>query len=188
MDSIRVAVFIDNSNIFHNIRKFRQSDPAWTSLYNPLTLAEKLTGNRKLVYVGFYCVRPPSYLLGGGDEDKKRYRTTVRYYSEVEKLPLVEVKYGDLKGTRGSLQEKNVDTQLSTDMVTMAALDKYDTAILISNDGDYVSAVGNTKQFSKKIEVVFFRNSLSMALRKVCDLTRRARRPYFESLLNKSAM
>lgn len=41
----------------------------------------------------------------------------------IEKLsPLLQVKYGDLRGSKGNLQEKNVDTQLATDMVTMAAL------------------------------------------------------------------
>ena len=69
-----------------------------------------------------------------------------------------------MKGTRGQLQEKNLDTQLATDMVTMAALDKYDVAILVSNDGDYKSAIENTKLFNKKIENLFFKGSLSMAI------------------------
>ena len=67
-------------------------------------------------------------------------------------------------------------------MVAMAALNKYDVAILVSNDGDYKSAVENTKKFNKKIEVVFFKGSLSMALRSVCDITRRVRRSYFVKL------
>ncbi|MBU4223732.1 NYN domain-containing protein, partial [Patescibacteria group bacterium] len=69
----------------------------------------------------------------------------------MEKLPNVSIKFGDLRGTKGQLQEKNLDTQLATDMVTMAALDKYDVAILVSNDGDYKSAIENTKIFNKKI-------------------------------------
>jgi len=181
-DLKRVAVFIDNSNVFKNIYRIRESDKSWVCLYNPLKLSQKLAGQRDLVYVGFYCVRPPSYLLAGNEEDIKRHSTSQKYYSKIEKLHSVEVKYGDLRGSRGSLQEKNVDTQLATDMVTLAALDKYDVAIIISNDGDYKSAVENTKKFNKKIEVVFFKGSLSMLLKEKCDLTRRARRSYFERL------
>jgi uncharacterized LabA/DUF88 family protein len=82
-----------------------------------------------------------------------------------------------LRGSKGNFQEKNVDTQLATDMITMAALGKFDTAILISNDGDYISAVKNVKEsFLKRVEVLFLMNRLSMALRHVCDITRRARR------------
>ena len=74
MDNLkRIAIFIDNSNVFHYIHDIRQTDPSWVCLYNPLILAEKIAGNRKLVYVGFYCVRPPSYLLNGTPSDKRRY-------------------------------------------------------------------------------------------------------------------
>ena len=143
----RVAVFIDNSNVFHHIYDIRKADKSWVALYNPLILAQKLAGNRNLVFVGFYCVRPPSYLLSGSQEEQKKYNLTQRYYGQIEKLPNVSIKFGDLKGTKGQLQEKNLDTQLATDMVAMAAFDKYDVAILVSNDGDYKSAIVNTKLF-----------------------------------------
>jgi len=103
----RVAVFIDNSNVFHYIYNIRKSDKSWVCLYNPLILGQKLVGDRNLVYVGFYCVRPPSYLLGGNAREQERYNITQKYYGEIEKLPSVSIKYGDLKGTRGQLQEKN---------------------------------------------------------------------------------
>lgn len=178
----RVAVFIDNSNVFHYIYDIKKTDKSWVCLYNPLILAEKLAGNRNLVYVGFYCVRPPSYLLNGTQEEQWRYNLTQKYYGEIEKLPNVSIKFGDLKGTRGQLQEKNLDTQLATDMVTMAALGKYDVAILVSNDGDYKSAIENTKLFNKKIENLFFKGSLSMAIDGKCDIKRRARRSFFVKL------
>lgn len=180
----KVAVFIDNSNVFRNLHDMKMTDPSWVCFYNPLKLAEKLAGSRELVHIGFYCVRPPAYLLEEGEKGIKKHSTALRYYAAIEKLsPLLQVKYGDLRGSKGNLQEKNVDTQLATDMVTMAALGKFDTAILISNDGDYVSAVKNVKEsFLKKVEVLFLMNRLSMALRQVCDITRRARRSHFEKL------
>ncbi|MBU4285062.1 NYN domain-containing protein [Patescibacteria group bacterium] len=179
----KVAVFIDNSNVFKIIQYLRKSDPKWISLYDPLKLAEKLVGNRNLAYVGFYCVQPPSYLLGEDEWHIKIYKITQKYYSEIEKMPLVHVKYGNLRGPKGSLQEKNVDTQLATDMVAMAATGAYNTAIIVSNDGDYESAVNLVKNtFGKKVEVVFFKGRLSMNLEKSCDVKRRARRSFFELL------
>jgi len=79
----RAAVFIDNSNVFHHIYDIRKTDKSWVALYNPLILAQKLAGNRNLVYVGFYCVRPPSYLLNGTQEEQNRYNLTQRYYGEI---------------------------------------------------------------------------------------------------------
>ena len=180
--AIRVAVFLDNSNIFHRINTIKLSDPSWISFYDPLFLSKTLSRERSLVYIGFYCVYPPSYLLDGSEREKYKYNQTIKYYKAVEKLSSVEVKYGDLKGTAGSLQEKNVDTQVATDMVMMAALNKDDVAILISNDGDYLSAVKNTKVFNKRIELGFFRGSISMALMKECDLAIRMRKGYFREL------
>lgn len=177
---MKVSVFIDNSNIFKTIKKVKEIDNRWNYFYDPLELGKKLAGNRELVAVKFYCVHPPAYLLGEDEAHKNKYIITERYYAAIEKLPLVEVKYGDLKGGKGDTQEKNLDTQLSSDLVADAALSKFDVAILVSNDGDYVSAAKNAKQFGKKIEVIFFRGRCSMNLKQVADINRRARLSYFQ--------
>lgn len=179
---MKVAVFIDNSNTFKNIKRIREADPDWVCLYDPLKLAQKLAGNRELVSVRFYCVQPPAYLLKEDEEHIRKYKIAMKYYAAVEKLPLVEVKYGDLRGIRGEMKEKNVDTQISIDLVTGAAFNKFDVAILVSSDGDCVSAVENVKKFGKKVELVFFKGSISMNLKKSCDVPRRARRSYFQPL------
>jgi len=177
---MKVAVFIDNSNTFKNIEKIRKNgDKSWVSFYDPLKLAQKLSGNRELVSVNFYCARPPVYLLKEDEWHRKIYSLTIKYYTAVEKLPLVEVKYGHLQGSKGSIKEKNLDTQLSIDIAKKAAFGEYDVAIIVSSDGDYVSAVQTAKEFSKRVEVCFFRGSLSMNLRKHADLTKRARKSYF---------
>ena len=68
-------------------------------------------------------------------------------------------------------------------MVAHAALGQYDTAILVANDGDYLSAITNAKKLGKRVELLFFRGYLSGALKKSCDLTRRARKSFFELLI-----
>lgn len=52
----------------------------------------------------------------------------------------------------------------------------------MSNDGDYVSAVEAIKQLGRKIELVYFKKSLSWDLRRVCHIARRVRRSFFEEL------
>lgn len=183
MNQDRVAIFIDNSNIFHNLYDLRKIDLNWVCLYDPIWLAQRLAGNRKIVYIGFYCTRPPSYLLDDGGYNEERHKKTMQYYSAIEKLPGVSIKFGYLKGHKGDLQEKNLDTQIATDLISMAALNHYDVAIIVSNDGDYVSAAENARtNFKKRIESGFFKGNSSMNLRKVCDLSRRLRRSYFKKL------
>lgn len=181
----RVSVFIDNSNVFKNIYSIKNDtkDFSWVSLYDPLKLGQVLAGSRKLEKVFFYCVPPPSWLLQGNQKDKDRHATAMKYYAAISKLPNVEIKYGYIQGGKNDPHEKNVDTQLSTDMVTEAALNKYDVAILVSNDGDYMSAAENTKKLGKKVELLFFRGYISGALKQVCDVTRRARKSYFQPIV-----
>lgn len=94
----------------------------------------------------------------------------------------MNVKFGNLTGGKGSTVEKNLDTQLCTDLVKGAALGTFDVAILVTNDGDFVSAITTAKEFGKGVELVFFKNGLSMALKQVADITRRARRIFFQKL------
>jgi len=183
MTSDRIAVFIDNSNTFHYLSDLRKIDPKWVCLYNPLTLAQKLAGQRNIVYIGFYCVRPPSYLLKENGYSQERYKKTMQYYDAIEKMPKITIKYGSLKGSPKDITEKNLDTKISTDLVKMGALNEYDVAVLVSNDGDYVSPVESVKDsFKKRVEVAYFKGKLSMNLRKVCDLGRRLRQSYFKKL------
>lgn len=179
----RVAVFIDNSNVLLTIKRLQRAGAHyWNSLYCPKTLAEKLAGARTLAYIGFYCAPPPAFLLSGDDADKNRYAMAMKYYGLVEKLGNVGVHYATVNGSRGSLQEKNLDTKLTADMVGMAAQNKYDTAILVSNDADFVSGAQVAQSLGKKVEVVYFKGFGSMELRQKCDLPRIAKPSFFEKI------
>jgi uncharacterized LabA/DUF88 family protein len=178
----RVAIYIDHSNVHHLLCDMRKIDSLWVKWYNPLTLAMKLVGNRELVEVNFYCAPPPPYLLQEGKRSQKQYWKQMSYYGEVEKLPKVNLKYARLSGVKGDLHEKNLDTQLSTDLILSAAANNYDTAIIISNDGDFVSAVAGVMQLGRKIELAYFKGSVSWELKKACNITRRLRRGFFEEL------
>jgi uncharacterized LabA/DUF88 family protein len=180
----KIAVYIDNSNVFRSIHRIRNDikDFSWIALYDPLKLGQILAGNRELQKVNFYCVPPPPWLLADGPDKKVKHALAMKYYATVAKLPNVEVKYGYMQGDMTNAIEKNVDTQLATDMVADAALNMYDTAILISSDGDYMSAVQNVKRLGKRIELVFFPGCISGALKQVCDVKRRARKSYFQPI------
>jgi len=106
----------------------------------------------------------------------------MQYYGLVSKLDGMTMKYGTVMGTRGRLTEKNLDTQLVADMVIMAARNEFDIAILVSNDGDFVSAVRPVKELGKRVEILYFKGEVSMALKRECDIARRARPSYFARL------
>jgi len=183
MNPTRVAVFIDNSNVYKYLSGLKKIDQKWICLYNPLKLAQKLAGDRNLVDVFFYCTPPPSQMLKTTD-GKNKYLIQTQYYAEIQKLSGVEIKFGNLQGAGRELKEKNLDTQLTANMISLAAQNAFDTAILVSNDRDYVSALDPTKNiFGKKIELVYFKGFISNSLLRLADIPRRARQSFFERLI-----
>lgn len=182
VSSKRVAIFIDYTNVWYRLVQMTQSDPNWKKWYDPYKLANHLVGNRQLEKIYFYCAPPPAYLLQDGPNGISKYWKQISYYEEIKKLPKVELKYATLNGVRGDIHEKNLDTQLCTDLIMKSMSNEFDVAMLISNDGDYVSAVEAVKTLGRKIELLYFKKKCSMDLRKICDVPRRARRSHFEEL------
>ncbi len=178
----RVAVFIDHSNVFHRLCEVQRVDSLWQTWYNPSKLAIKLAGNRELIGVYFYCSPPPPYLLAEGEKEKNKYWKQISYYEVVKRLDKIQLKYGRITGVKGDLHEKNLDTQLNTDMLVLATQNQYDTAILVSNDGDYESVLQGVKDLGRKIELAYFKHKVSWNLKRAADVSRKMRRSYFEKL------
>ena len=179
----RVAVFIDNSNVLQSIKSLQKTGQFWwNSLYCPKHLAEKLAGNRQIVYIGFYCAPPPAFLITGNEVDQNRYKLAMKYYGIVEKTEGITVHYATVNGTQGNLQEKNLDTKLTADLVGMAAQNKFDTAILVSNDADFVSGMTVAQTLGKKVEIVYFKGMGSMELRQKADVPRKTKPVFFKKI------
>ena len=174
--SKRVTVFIDNSNTYKYLAGLHRVDPNWCKRYDPLVLAQKLVGGRDLIKVMFYCAPPPITLQRSNPQ---AYKDQLAFYAAIALLPKVEVKYATLTMNSGAYSEKNLDTQMTADMAVMAATNQYDTAIIVSNDGDFVSAAQTAKTLGRRVEVAYFPGSLSMDLNRASDQVRRLRNSYF---------
>ncbi len=55
-------------------------------------------------------------------------------------------------------------------MLTLGFNNAYDTAIIVSGDGDYIHAVDRLKALGMSVEVAIFENVLSPELRRAVDL------------------
>ena len=76
------------------------------------------------------------------------------------KVPRLQFqRFGYLKTELDNLKfrgEKGVDVRLATDLILLK--DIYDTAIIVSGDGDYIPAVAAIKSFGKSVVTVSFKN------------------------------
>jgi len=58
---------------------------------------------------------------------------------------------------------------MAGDLIKGAFKNTYDTAILVSGDGDFVPAVKIVQEEGKKVENIYFKKSASTNLKQNCD-------------------
>jgi len=61
--------------------------------------------------------------------------------------------------------EKKVDINIAIDVISLAYEDAYDTAVLVSGDGDFLPVVKKVKELDKNVELWAFKYSLANTLR-----------------------
>jgi len=57
---------------------------------------------------------------------------------------------------------KKVDIKIVNDIISLTYKNLYDTAVLVSGDGDFVPLVRKLKELDKNVEVWAFRYSLAI--------------------------
>jgi uncharacterized LabA/DUF88 family protein len=166
----RVYVFIDGGNLYKSMKIHIN----WTSI-NIQKFSEYLCGeNRRLVKICYYNA-PVNQ-----NENPLVYKEQQRFFSALRKTSYLELRLGNLrkrekeylcskcneKTTITYFVEKGVDVRLAVDLLQYAFDDQYDTAILVTQDGDFVPAVQEVQRLHKKIENAHFEKS---HLSSVCD-------------------
>ena len=154
----RVVIFIDGSNFYHALKGC-----FGTAAIDFAKLATLLAGSRKLVRIYYYNA-PINQA-----EEPDKFRNQQRFFNQLRLVPYLDLKLGRLEKRRGTVVEKGVDVNIAVDMLRLAYKDTYDTAILISGDGDFAAAVEAVKDLGKHVENAFPRKGWSRHLRNACD-------------------
>ena len=159
----RVMIFID-AGYWHKCLEdnFKRADVCLDKV------VIKLLRRRRLVRTYFYTAkieRPPNDYWKGRQADQQKLLTALAHE------PFVEVRLGRLKFTAEDEvpRQKGVDVLLALDMLRFALKGNYDTAILVSGDGDFADIVRMVKDEGRKVEVVTFLGSRAHALLEACD-------------------
>jgi uncharacterized LabA/DUF88 family protein len=159
----RITIFVDNSNIFKGFQK-----------YNVHADYEKLKAliirGRKLDAIYLYegVVYPLS-------PEKKRW------YELLSDRSGYIIKTSFDKIVNNEAIEKKVDINIAIDVVSLAYEDAYDTAVMVTGDGDFLPVVKKIKDLGKDVELWAFKYSLSNAMR---ELLEEERILYLDDILN----
>ncbi len=162
MNYERVVIFIDGSNLFHAIRYMNIK-------IDYQKLVDFLKEDRKLIRAYFYGAIPQEKDIKKNSPEWESYLRQRRFLEELS-LQGIKVKLAKLRRLpSGEYIEKEVDIMLATDMLSMAHMNTYDTAVLVSGDSDFSYTVEEVQRIGKRVENATFKKTSSYQLRKVCD-------------------
>jgi uncharacterized LabA/DUF88 family protein len=168
----KVCVFIDGSNFFHACREnLGRTD------VNIGAFAQWLvTPARTLVRTYYYnCRLSPEH-------DEAARLAQQGFFGALDRTPYLEVRLGKLVKRDTTCRacgdryerwtEKGVDMRIGVDMLSAAAKSLYETAILVTGDGDLAEAVRAVKELGQHVEVAAFQRGRAYELVQVADVNR----------------
>ncbi len=158
-----VAVFIDGSNLYRVL-----GDNVGRHDLDFQKFAAKLVRGRRLLRTYYYTAAVDQF------KDLERYKSQQKFFYNLYRTPYLELRLGRLVSHGQEEVEKGVDVRLAIDMLKLAWADAYDTAILVSHDGDFADAVLAVKEMGKHVECAGFtnpnaRNKIADRLLQVAD-------------------
>ena len=160
----RIIIFIDNSNIFKGFRKY-DIKADYEKLKNLIARGRDIQDI--FLYEGVVYPMSP----------EKR-----KWYKELNIRSGYIIKASFDKISTSGVIEKKVDINIAIDIISLAYEDAYDTAVLVSGDGDFVPVVRKVKKLDKNVEVWAFRYSLANALK---EELKQENIYYFDEIVNK---
>ncbi|MBS3965887.1 MAG: NYN domain-containing protein [Truepera sp.] len=155
----RVAIFIDGSNLYNGMRDNLQS-----TRVNLQELIRQLLRDRRLMRTYYYNAPLTD------DYDTELREGQHRFFDSLRRIPYVTVRLGRLhRRNDGSLVEKGIDVAIAVESLSLAWENAYDTALLVSGDGDYVELVEAIKRKGKHVECAMFKNQSAGVLLEFVD-------------------
>ncbi len=143
---MRACVYVDGFNLYYGM--LRDRPVRWLNL---LSLAQALLPEKEIVLVRYFTARV------NGDNDPSRpqrqdiYIRALRHFSprivvhegkflrNTTRYPLAESPERTVAVLR--TEEKGTDVALATNLIVDAATNRFDTALLITNDSDFSPAI-----------------------------------------------
>ena len=103
------------------------------------------------------------------EDDPDKYRRHEAFLERVKRIPNFHVFCARTVVRPWGRTEKGADVKLTVDMLHQAHLGNYDTAVLVSGDGDFEHAVQAIVDGGKHVENAYFWKGRSSALQNWCS-------------------
>ncbi len=177
----RVIVFIDGSNHYHIIKDMFGGKKS-LNLFNFKRFVKGVLNDRKLIRIYYYTAPLDR------KKDEETYTKQQKFLEKLRNIPnfnLVLCRMQKVKiDGKVVYQVKEDDIHLAVDMVKLAYNNAYDTAVLVSSDGDFVPAVKAVKEIGKNVENIGFETKFSYHLKQECDSFKKLNKSFVKSFFD----
>jgi len=165
----RISVYIDGANFYGGLTSI---DKRYTdNRFDFERYVSSLVGKNKLVEIKYYNAFVKKSVNRNIWEKQKKFfdrlnkvpKCMVRLCTRKSRLDIFGKEYHVIKGD---------DIMLALDMIEDCYNDKFDKAILISGDGDFIELIKRVKNKGKDVEVCYFEKCISGSLLRCVDKTK----------------
>jgi uncharacterized LabA/DUF88 family protein len=143
----KIALFVDSQNLYYSAKM------GYAAKVNYEKLLNLITGKRRLIKAYAYIVQPP-------EGDVKPFATSLERIGYIVKTKGVRTR------ADGSAKA-NWDMGIALDILGL--LDRVDTIVLASGDGDFVPLVDFIKNKNKRVEIFAFSDNTAYDLKEKAD-------------------
>jgi uncharacterized LabA/DUF88 family protein len=162
----RTIIFIDGSNFYHILKEMFESSMTLMK-FDFERFIKEIFQDRKVIRTYYYTAPLDK------KKDEETYSKQQRFFEKLKKIPNFELVVCRMQkdNVNGEIRYcvKEDDIHLAVDMLKLAYNDAYDTAVLISTDGDFVPVIEAIKEKGKKVENIGFNIKFSWYLKQKCD-------------------
>ena len=147
LEKERIALFVDSQNLYYSARM------GYAAKVDYEKLLRLITGTRNLIKAYAYIVQPP-------EGDVKPFATSL------ERIGYI-VKAKDVRTRANGSAKANWDMGMALDI--LGTLDRVDTIVLASGDGDFVPLIDFVKGSNKRVEIFAFPDNTAYDLKEKAD-------------------
>lgn len=165
---VKNSIFIDGNNFYHGLKSLYKDSKKYID-FSFEKLCNYLSNKNDIISIFYYnATLDKNY-------DSNKYDSQQKFFKKLKLIPkfnlilckMLKRKLNNQKRYYYVLKED--DIHLAVDMVEGAYNNLFDTAIIISGDGDFLPAVKSVQKKNKKVVNVYFKKSSSRHLKQYCD-------------------
>ena len=176
----RVLAYVDGYNLYYGLRRQRWLEFLWLDI-------PKLIGHFVLPGETLLQTR---YFTSKVKDDSAKMQRQQTYLDALTTLAALDIRRGNFARRRRHCRtcgskwqtyiEKMTDTGMAAEIVADAALNSFDTAVLLCGDSDMIPVVKMVKSLApdKKVRVVIPPATKCLGLTKICDSNHKVRKKH----------